>query len=55
MENLHEKFVTTELSKYLSSAEDLIGAGRWLLRIHEHARQKLSPVELEPQGQPASR
>jgi 3,4-dihydroxy 2-butanone 4-phosphate synthase/GTP cyclohydrolase II len=42
MENLHEKFVTTELSKYLSSAEDLIEEarnGRMFILVDDEDRE----------------
>jgi 3,4-dihydroxy 2-butanone 4-phosphate synthase / GTP cyclohydrolase II len=42
MENLHEKFVTTELSKYLSSAEELIDEarnGRMFILVDDEDRE----------------
>jgi 3,4-dihydroxy 2-butanone 4-phosphate synthase/GTP cyclohydrolase II len=42
MENLHEKFVTTELSKYLSSAEELIEEarnGRMFILVDDEDRE----------------
>ncbi|MDB5403991.1 MAG: 3,4-dihydroxy 2-butanone 4-phosphate synthase / cyclohydrolase [Acetobacteraceae bacterium] len=42
MENLHEQFVTTELSKYLSSAEDLIEEarnGRMFILVDDEDRE----------------
>jgi 3,4-dihydroxy 2-butanone 4-phosphate synthase/GTP cyclohydrolase II len=42
MENLHEKFVTSELSKYLSSAEDLIEEarnGRMFILVDDEDRE----------------
>ena len=42
MENLHDKFVTTELSKYLSSAEDLIEEarnGRMFILVDDEDRE----------------
>ena len=42
MENLHEKFVTSELSKYLSSAEELIEEarnGRMFILVDDEDRE----------------
>ena len=42
MENLHDKFITTELSKYLSSAEDLIEEarnGRMFILVDDEDRE----------------